>query len=266
MCVIKAHFTNDEKRKRIKYLLASLRRWYYAPVRLENMHLLNVSRESLHTRERRDRFLRSATATPLTLVLHVCNMKNVSHNLILCAVQHRDCTHRWERLQTMIAHDRSAPRCNDRCNPSCPRTASRSCPSSTRTRRLAWRSCSPKSCPSAGHRPRSSWSRAPPMLASLPPAVSSTGTKVVLCFTCLIPLFVNHGQTVGETILKMIWMATNCFNGYALLRERLDNADDVHTRIMAITFNRCVDDINYNETCADYLSYIQDIYIYRNRK
>lgn len=60
--------------------------------------------------------------------------------------------------------------------------------------------------------------------------------------------------------------STNCFNGYALLRERLANADDVHTRIIAITFNQCVDDVSYNASCADDLFYIQDIYIYRNRK
>lgn len=46
-------------------------------MRLENMHLLNVSRESLHARERRDRFLRAAATTPLALKLHICNIDRI---------------------------------------------------------------------------------------------------------------------------------------------------------------------------------------------
>lgn len=66
-----------EKKKEDKFLPAPLGRRYYASVRLENMHLLNVSRESLHARERRDRFLRAAATTPLTLKLHICNIDRI---------------------------------------------------------------------------------------------------------------------------------------------------------------------------------------------
>lgn len=47
-------------------------------MRLENMYLLNVSCESLYTRERWDRFLRSAATTPLALILHVYNIDIIS--------------------------------------------------------------------------------------------------------------------------------------------------------------------------------------------
>lgn len=75
---IKTYFKNDKRKKEDKFLPAPLRRWYYATMRLKNMHFFNVSCESLYTRERWDRFLRSAATTPLALILHIYNIDRIS--------------------------------------------------------------------------------------------------------------------------------------------------------------------------------------------
>jgi len=77
--------------KKDKFLPAPLGRRYYASMGLENVYLLNVSRESLHARERRNRFLRSAATTPLTLILHIYNINKISvqFSLLRCSTMCR---------------------------------------------------------------------------------------------------------------------------------------------------------------------------------
>lgn len=206
-----------------------------------------MSRESLHARERRDRFLCSAATTPLTLILHICNVDRMLVRssplrpcIRGCAVLTARSVYERRLYMTILLRDAMINAIGHIFELPVAVVPAAFVHDVLRGVRIH-RSCALQLTAVLVHLDR-------PFLPRLLLSRRQFSPLERKRFYVLRDQSrLRYSQSVANSWQNHFESesdSANCFNGYSLLRERLDSADDVYTsRIVTVTY-KCTDDIN----------------------